>query len=87
MRFIADDAQPGTIVKIGHNTPNERLAKAAFNRYLFEYFEQLSSGQTGWGVDFNTWLEMVKGWKPLGFRTYERVIPCDEAGESEPKLK
>jgi hypothetical protein len=72
-----ESAPVGTIVQVGSKTPDERIARAEFNRYLFEYFEQLSSWQTGWGVDFNAWLKLVKGWKHLGLRKYER-IPVDE---------
>lgn len=68
-----ETAPVGTIVQVGSKTPDERITHAEFHRYLFEYFEQLSSGQTGWGMDFNAWLEMVKGWKHLGLRRYERI--------------
>ena len=44
-----------------------------FRRYLFEYFEELTSGQTGWGVSFNEWVCVVKGWKHIGGTEYKRI--------------
>ena len=82
--FIADEAPLGTIVQIGSDTPDERIARSEFHRYLFQYFEQLTSGQTGWGVSFNAWLEMIKGWKHHGRKKYERVITIVERIDSEP---
>jgi hypothetical protein len=82
--FIADEAPLGTIVQIGLGTPDERLARSEFHRYLFQYFEQLNSGQTGWGVDFNAWLEMTRGWKHHGRRKYERIMSIGEMIHSEP---
>jgi hypothetical protein len=54
------------------DTIRTRLAKAFFAKELFSYFEQVANGQTGWGISYNTWLEM-NGWKLTGFTTYERV--------------
>ena len=85
--FIADEAPLGTIVQIGLETPDERLARSEFHRYLFQYFEQLNSGQTGWGVDFNAWLEMTRGWKHHGRRKYERIMSIGEMIHSEPNAK
>jgi len=76
--FIADEAPLGTIVQIGRDTPDERIAGSEFHRYLFQYFEQLTSGQTGWGVDFNGWLEMTRGWKHHGRQKYERIMSIGE---------
>jgi len=85
--FIADEAPIGTIVQIGRDTPDERIARAEFHRYLFQYFEQLTSGQTGWGVDFNAWLEMTRGWKHHGRKKYERIMSIEEWLDSEPNEK
>jgi hypothetical protein len=85
--FIADEAPLGTIVQIGIETPDERLARSEFHRYLFQYFEQLTSGQTGWGVDFNAWLEMTRGWKHRGRRKYERIMSIGEMIHSEPNAE
>jgi len=82
--FIADEAPLGTIVHIGRNTPDERIAHSEFHSYLFQYFEQLTSGQTGWGVDFNAWLEMTRGWKHHGRKKYERIMSIGEMINSEP---
>lgn len=82
--FIADEAPLGTIIHIGRETPDERLAQAEFHRYLFQYFENLSSGQTGWGVDFHAWLEMSRGWKHHGRKKYERIMSIGEMIRSEP---
>jgi hypothetical protein len=82
--FIADEAPLGTIVQIGRDTPDERIARAEFHRYLFQYFEQLTSGQTGWGVDFNAWLEMTQGWKHHGRKKYERVMSLGEMMTTNP---
>lgn len=82
--FIADEAPLGTTVQIGCDTPDERIARSEFHRYLFQYFEQLTSGQTGWGVDFNAWLEMARGWKHHGRKKYERIMSIGEMIDSEP---
>mgnify|MGYP006352244651 CR=1 FL=1 len=82
--FIADASPLGTIVQIGRDTPDERIARAEFHRYLFQYFEQLTSGQTGWGVDFNAWLEMTRGWKHHGCKKYERIMSIEDMIDSEP---
>ena len=42
-----------------------------FRRYLFEYFEELTSGQCGWGISFINWLEVIKGWKHHGLNYYK----------------
>jgi hypothetical protein len=47
--------------------------RVQFKKYFFEYFEELSSGQTGWGVSFNQWVSAVKGWKHLGGTEYEKI--------------
>jgi hypothetical protein len=82
--FVADEAPLGTIIQIGRDTPDERIARSELHRYLFQYFEQLTSGQTGWGVDFNAWLEMTRGWKHHGRRKYERIMSIGEMMRSEP---
>lgn len=84
--FIADEASLGTIVQIGLGTPDERIARSEFQRYLFQYFEQLTSGQTGWGVDFNSWLEMTRGWKHHGRKKYERIMSIEDMIGSEPNI-
>jgi hypothetical protein len=82
--FVADEAPLGTIVQVGRDTQDERLARSEFHRYLFQYFEHLTSGQTGWGVDFNAWLEMSRGWKHHGRRKYERIMSIGEMIHSSP---
>ena len=77
--FIAGEAPLGTVVQIGRDTLAEREAAAEFQRYLFQYFENLTSGQTGWGVTFNEWLEMTQGWKHHGRKKYERRMSIKEA--------
>ena len=84
--FIAGEAPLGTIVQIGRDTPDERIARSEFHCYLFQYFEQLTSGQTGWGVDFNAWLEMTRGWKHHGRKKYERIMSIGEMIDSEPNV-
>ena len=59
------------------DTPRSRLARHFFKTELFVYFGQLANGQTGWGLSFNDWLEL-KGWKLIGFMTYERVPSIEE---------
>lgn len=44
-----------------------------FRKYLFEYFEELTSGQCGWGVSFNDWVGAIKGWHHLGWNKYKKV--------------
>lgn len=71
-----DQAEPvGAQVKLGKDTPRGRLASSHFQKLLFQYFEELNSGQTGWGVSFTTWLKYIKGWKLLDMRTFERIEP------------
>jgi hypothetical protein len=56
----------------------DRLTKLKFESdYLFEYFKQLTTGQTGFGMSFNAWLEITKGWKHLGARVYQKVEEID----------
>lgn len=59
-------------------TARQRLAEIVFQRYLFQYFGELQSGQTGWGIDFHGWLEISKGWKHLGSGEFEKVPVIDE---------
>ena len=70
------------------DTPRARLARHFFKTELFVYFGQLANGQTGWGLSFNDWLEL-KGWKLIGFVTYERVPSIEEEAlpnaHSEPR--
>lgn len=82
--YHLDCAPIGFVVQIGSATPEQRIAKSDFNRYLFQYFEEISSGQTGWGVDFNAWLEMRKGWKHHGSKKYERIMSIEEMIEPDP---
>jgi len=43
------------------------------NEWLFEYFQELAFGQCGWGIEYNGWLEIVKGWKFIGCDRYQKV--------------
>lgn len=52
----------GMTIEITDKTAEGRLAKKYFNKLLFEYFHQLSCGYVGWGVCFDSWLYMEKGW-------------------------
>ena len=71
------NAPVGTVVDLA----TDKLASADFQRYLFNYFEELTSGQTGWGIDFISWLKISKGWKHLGLRKFERE--CSEEDLSD----
>lgn len=67
----------GTVIILHHskhseNTGRTRLAHAFFEKEMFVYFGQVSSGQTGWGVSFNDWLAL-NGWQLIDFVTYMRV--------------
>ena len=64
----------GSKIKLGEDTPEQRLAKGQFHRYMFEYFEEITTGQTGWGVSFMDWLQSAKGWENLGLDGYQRVF-------------
>ena len=69
----ADDYPAGKILDLTLDTPESRIAKADFKHYQWEYFERLSNGSTGWGVSFIAYLELIKGWKHLGRRKFERM--------------
>jgi len=56
----------------GKNDYKSWKEHAQFQKYLFEYFQELNSRQTGWGVSFNDWVGAVKGWKHLGMDKYEK---------------
>ena len=75
-----EDIPLGTIIDLYGDSGTERLAKANFKRYMFEYFQELNSGQCGWGIDFITWLEISKGWKKEedNLSSYKRVMSCEE---------
>lgn len=73
LSFFAKTAPVGTVVQVNETTKVGRVAKGEFNKLLFEYFESLSSGQTGWGVDFIDWLECKHDWKHHGRRIFEKV--------------
>ncbi len=73
--FKGYDEPIGTIITLHPaETARTRLARAFFSKQLFLYFEQLVSGQTGWGISFTGWLETY-GWKIKGLHTFERVEP------------
>lgn len=64
----------GSVIKINKNGSFfEKTAAHEFNKYLFEYFEELSTGYTGWGVAFTFWLELKKGWKIVGHKSMEKI--------------
>jgi hypothetical protein len=64
----------GSVIKIDKNGSFfEKTAAHEFNKYLFEYFEELSTGYTGWGVAFTMWLELRKGWKIVGYKSMEKI--------------
>jgi len=71
--FYAKTAAVGTVVRLMHKTSVGRVAKGEFNKLLFEYFESLASGQTGWGIDFIEWLEYKYDWKHHGALVFERI--------------
>lgn len=74
MQIIASENTPiGQIIQIGENTSEERLNARLFNKYLFQYFEEISSGTIGWNLSFDSWLDMFKGWKALEWNKYEKV--------------
>lgn len=57
-----------------NSTPEARLIANIFKRdYLFQYFKELSSGQTGYGLSFNDWLYFAKGWLHISLRKYKKV--------------
>jgi hypothetical protein len=55
------------------DTPEERLTQKLFKEdYLFEYFKQLSTGQTGYGISFIGWLSVAKGWTHIGYHSFRK---------------
>lgn len=76
--FKGYDEPIGSVVKLHPCTDvRTRLARTFFNRQMFVYFEQVTHGQTGWGVSYNAWLD-IHGWKLIGRLTYERVPSLEE---------
>jgi hypothetical protein len=68
----------GTVVKLHpEDTVRVRLAVLFFRKEMFSYFEQVSSGQCGWGVSFNAWLSL-QGWELVGRATYKRVAGMED---------
>lgn len=65
----------GFQVELNGSSLCNREAKMVFHRYLFEYFENLSSGQSGWGMNFHDWLAMVKGWEHIECKRFVRCEP------------
>lgn len=64
----------GNVIKLDKSGSSyEKTAHHQFNKYLFEYFEELSTGYTGWGVAFTMWLELKKGWKIVGHKSMEKI--------------
>lgn len=59
------------------NTPRVRMAVRFFEKEMFDYFHQLVSGATGWGICYRDWLE-INGWKLIGFTTFERVRSIED---------
>lgn len=68
----------GTIIDLNADNGESRIAKAAFEKWLFEYFHNLSTGQTGWGISFRDWLRMIKGWEHIELRKFKRVLSVEE---------
>ena len=69
----------GTIVDISDDEKSiNHAVKIQFKKWLFEYFEELNSGQCGWGINYIEWLEVTKGWKCLKWGKFEKVpiIKC-----------
>ena len=71
--FLGKKEPIGTVIALSDDSSKGRSAKRIFNQWLFEYFEQLSTQQTGWGISFIEWLKITKGWKLISHQTYERV--------------
>jgi hypothetical protein len=74
--YFKDDNEPvGAVVTVERETPRGRLASLYFNKLLFQYFQELANGSTGWGVDFIAWLHISKGWQKVKgkMRDYERI--------------
>lgn len=66
-----------TVVIYPLDSVRARMAERFFCKELFKYFEELSSGQTGWGINFIVWLGW-RGWKLIDFQTFERVQAMEE---------
>lgn len=76
--FLGYGEPIGSVVEIyPYSTGRERLARSFFDRELFTYFSELSSGQTGWGICYNGWLK-IHGWELIGFATFKRVQSVEE---------
>ncbi len=55
------------------NKKEKLLARKIQTKWLFEYFESLSSGMIGYGVPYTQWLAFYKGWQLSG-KTYNEYI-------------
>jgi hypothetical protein len=64
----------GTKIDINDDEKSiNHAAKLQFKKWLFEYFEELNSNQYSWHIEYIYWLELVKGWKHLGFGKFEKI--------------
>ena len=75
--FLEQNEPLGAEVNLDKDTPRGRVAKDYFNKLLFEYFEQLSSGQSGWGTTFMGFL-YYRGWSHLGLKKFVRIRSVEE---------
>ena len=55
------------------NKKEKLLTRKIQNKWLFEYFAELSSGMLGYGVPYTHWLAFRKGWQLSG-KTYNEYI-------------
>jgi hypothetical protein len=72
--FLGNNEPIGATITLDNRTPRNRLASCFIeSEMLFRYFESLSNRSTGWGISYNKWLEVMHGWKHVGYKTYERI--------------
>ncbi len=84
MKIAADLLPIGSEIIVGDTQTSEgRILNADFQKYLFAYFEELNSGQTGWGMDFLGWLSVTKGWVYKGIGKGLQRFVKEQALEEE----
>ncbi len=75
--FLEQEELFGAEVNLEEDSPRGRLAKSYFNKLLFEYFEQLAAGASGWGTNFHGFL-FFRGWNHLRGKKFVRIRSAEE---------
>jgi len=74
----ASEIPRGKVISINKYTPEGRCFKNDFHKLMFEYFESVTYGATGWGLSFLEWLSINHGWEHLGCHFFKRAYSVKE---------